>query len=524
MRLRRIIGRSLALTAAAGLGASPMTAPALAADEETSTVDWGACPEDVATTVPLECATLAVPLDHREPDGTTIDVMISRLASANPEERRGVLLLNPGGPGGSGLAQPAQLHDLGIPDSVLDAYDLIGMDPRGVGHSSPVSCGFTADQDYRGNLPPYAPDEAAVAAQAEAAEAIAAQCAANDTEGLMPYMTTANTARDMDAIRAALGEEQISFFGASYGSALGSAYASLFPERSDRIVIDSNLGDTTIGHEGQRLWGLGVEDAFPDFADWAAQRHGSYGLGETAEEVREHYFALAERLDEEPVAGVDGALFRFVVFGGLYSERRYAPSAQFWQSVAASDEQAVREQLEEHGLAPQDSSAPSPHDNAWSSYLAVTCNDTDWPEDVAVYQDAVAEDRERYPMFGAAGANVSPCAFWHNEPIEPKVPIDDEGPRNVLVMQHLRDVATPYAGGLQAREAFGDRAALVTVDGNGHGVYVYGENACALNTATRYLVDGQMPDSDVFCAASTASDLDREAQQRRAEVLDGLTW
>jgi pimeloyl-ACP methyl ester carboxylesterase len=507
MRPRRIIGLSLALAATAGLGASLTTIAANADDNDTdaSGVAWGACPEGVPGTAALECATVPVPLDYDEPDGTTIDIMISRLASPKPEERRGVLLLNPGGPGGSGLGQPTGLVDQGLPTSVTDAYDLIGMDPRGVGHSSPVSCGFTTDQYYLGNVPPYAADEAAVAAQAEAAEAIAAQCAANDTEGLMQHMTTANTARDMDAIRAALGEEQISYYGTSYGSALGSAYASLFPERSDRVVIDGNIGDTALDYDAQRRWGLGVEDSFPTFADWAAQRHGSYGLGETAEEVREHYFALAERLDEQPVAGVDGAAFRYSMFIGLFGKELYGQTAQLWQALAASDEQAVLEQLGEAGLlaaAEQTPGTPAPTDNTWSAFLAVTCNDTDWPEDVATYQEAVAEDRERFPIFGAATANVSPCAFWHNEPAEPQVPISDEGPRNVLIVQHLRDAGTPYEGALMAREAFGDRAALVTVDGDGHGAYVYGdENPCVLNTTTRYLVDGEMPESDVFCEA-----------------------
>ncbi|WP_242504377.1 alpha/beta fold hydrolase [Promicromonospora panici] len=173
------------------------------------------------------------------------------------------------------------MNGRGMPASVLDAYDLIGMDPRGVGHSSPVSCGFTMEQNYPGNVPPYAEDAAAVAEQAKAARRIADQCAANDPEGRMQHMTTANTARDMDVIRTALGEDRLSFYGASYGSALGSAYASLFPERSDRVVVDSNLGATSLDQGALRRFGLGMEDRFPDFAKWAAPRHESYGLGTT---------------------------------------------------------------------------------------------------------------------------------------------------------------------------------------------------------------------------------------------------
>jgi pimeloyl-ACP methyl ester carboxylesterase len=525
MRRRHLVRGGIALAAAAGVTASVMTLPALAAEEEPSAIDWGACPEDVTATG-LECAAVAVPLDYDEPDGETVDVMISRIASQDPDRRRGVLMLNPGGPGGAGLSQPADLIGLGLPTTVADAYDLVGMDPRGVGHSSPVSCGFTDDQAYPGNIPPYAEDEAAVDEWAAQAKAVADQCAAADPDGLMAHMTTANTARDMDFIRESLGEERLSFYGASYGSVLGAAYASLFPDRSDRIVIDSNAGGASMGYGFQRRWGSGMEEAFPDFAEWAAERHKSYGLGATPEAVRDHYFALAERLDEQPVAGVDGAAFRFYVFFTLYAESLYARGAQTWQALAESDEDTVRALLDRHqSAAPAASPGDvSPHDNAWSSYLAVTCNDTDWPEGVDFYREAVAADRETYPMFGAAAANASPCAFWHHDPLEPPVAIEDDGPQNVLILQNLRDVATPYAAAELNREAFGDRARLVSVDEGGHGVYVYDDNPCALNVTTSFLVDGEMPEDDVTCSGAMASglDLDTAAEERRADALERL--
>ena len=535
MDTRRTIRRGLALTAVAGLTGALLAAPAASADETSNGLVWGACPEDVVTAVPLECATVPVPLDHDDPDGTQIEVLISRLASLDPVARQGVLLLNPGGPGGAGLSQPAEMSALGIPTTVLDAYDLIGMDPRGVGHSSPVSCGFTVEQNYPGNIPPYAPDEAAVTEQAEYARTIADQCAANDPEGRMQHMTTANTARDMDLIREALGEKRISFYGASYGSALGSAYASLFPQQSDRIVIDSNLGAASLDQDALRRFSLGMEDRFPDFATWAAERHDSYGLGRTPAQVRENFLALGDQLDREPVDGLDGATFRFYVFVGTYGDAAFPSIAQIWQSVNGGDgEAALRaaEKLESPapgapvtGVEQKSGAAtPSPHDNAFSSFLAVTCNDTDWAEDVETYQRNVAADREAFPLFGAAAANVNPCAFWHNDPIDPPVEINAKGPENVLVIQNLRDPATPHLGAEIASDAFGDRARLVSVDAGGHGVYVYDDNPCALNTTTRFLLDGNLPESDVFCRASTTSglDLDPAAQQDRVDTLARL--
>ncbi|MEU6247657.1 alpha/beta hydrolase [Glycomyces sp. NPDC047010] len=501
---RRRLAIALALAAAGGLGTLAVL-PATAQEpvREADTLDWGACPEDVTSGERLECAAVDVPLDYDEPDGKTVAVMVSRLASPNPEERRGALLLNPGGPGGAGLSQPVEMADLGLPGGVTDAYDLIGMDPRGVGHSTPVSCGFTDEQEYRGNVPPYAVDDAAVAAQADLAEAVAEQCAANDTEGLMPHMTTANTARDMDAIRAALGEEKLSFYGASYGSALGAAYASLFPDTSDRVVIDSNIGGTALDYDAQRRWGSGFEENFQYFAEWAADRDASYGLGDTPDAVQDKYFEIAERLDAEPVAEYDGPLFRFIVFFSLYGEDSFAGVARLWQAVDAGDATAADRALDdlEVPVADGEAGTPSPYDNAWSAYLAVSCNDTDWPEDVATYQENAAADREAHPMYGGAGANINACAFWANEPLEPQVEITDEGPANVLIVQNELDVATPYPGAELNREAFGDRARLVSVEGFGHGVYVYGDNACALNTTTAFLLDGELPEDDVRCEA-----------------------
>ncbi|MBK1784899.1 alpha/beta fold hydrolase [Prauserella sp. ASG 168] len=481
-----------------GLFGTLATAPATADEGSapTAQVEWGECPEDtVAAAAPtvLQCATVPVPLDYADPDGNRIDIMISKLASQNPDKRRGVLMLNLGGPGSPGLSLPADLVSRGIPASVLDSYDLIGMDTRGVGHSAPVSCRFTADQDYGANIPPYAVDDAAVLEQARIAESVAEQCARNDDDGRLRHLTTANTARDLDRIRAALGEEKASFFGLSYGSALGAAYASMFPDTSDRVVLDSNIGDTALGQEGMRRFALGMEETFPDFAKWVAERHGSYGLGRTPAQVRDTYFELAGRLDEQPVAGLDGGMFRFGTLVSLYGESSYAAMAQLWQSLDTYDVDAVKAQLDADELAPAD--------NNWSVFLAVTCNDSEWSEDVDTYRQAVAEDREQFPLFGAASANISPCAFWPHEPAEPRVEITDEGPSNVLLVQNQRDPATPHVGAEMLREEFGDRSRLLSVDGSGHGVYVFGDNPCASNVTTRYLVDGEMPARDKFCRA-----------------------
>ncbi|RDI42004.1 alpha/beta hydrolase [Nocardia mexicana] len=493
-------GRGSVLLAMVALTGT-LAAPASADGDTGAGLHWGACPEKVAAESPeLQCATVPVPVDYAVPDGPAIDLMVSKLASRNAAERRGVLLLNPGGPGGSGLNFGSFLAAHGLPPEVTDSYDLIGMDTRGIGYSAPVSCGFTPDMAYTGNIPPYAVDDAAVTEQAAVAEDVANRCAANDREGRLRGVSTANMARDLDRIRAALGEEKASYYGASYGSALGAAYASMFPERSDRIVLDSNLADTHLDQDGIRRFGLGAEDTFPDFATWAAERDGDYHLGRTPDAVRASYFELAERLDKAPMPELDGRAFRFMTYFGLYGPSKYAATADIWRSVRDGDAEGVRRAVTGDGSAPPPAE-PHTIDNSWSVFLAVTCNDVAWPRGVEPYRTAVAEDRAKYPLYGAAAANVMPCAFWPGAPAEPPVRVAAEGPNNVLLVQNLRDPVTPHRNAELLRAKFGDRARLVSVDQSGHGAYVNHDNACGKATTTDFLVNGKMPEKDTFCAA-----------------------
>jgi len=456
-----------------------------------SSVRWGECPADVAKPG-LECSTLQVPLDYRRPDGRTIEIAISRLASKNPAQRRGVLLTNPGGPGGGGLDYPFILA-YGMSQTVLDAYDVIGFDPRGVAHSTPVTCDLTEEQLSAGSLPVYADTPAEVVAQIEPSKALAEQCAAAETADLLPYVTTANTARDLDRIRVALGEETISYDGGSYGTYLGAVYTTLFPERSDRIVLDSALGPGGYDVTAMRRFARGLEERFPDFAAFAAAAP-EYGLGTTPAEVSATYFELAARLDEAPVQGVNGTAFRWITHGGLYSDYGFANLAANWQALLA-----------DQPLPPSPIPLPPNPENAVASRYTVTCGDSRWPTSVLSYQVDVAVDRIRYPMLGGSSANIGPCAFWP-DPVEPPVRIGGStgsGPRNVLVVQNLRDPGTPLVGARELRRAFGDRARLVTADQGGHGVYPFGANQCANDAVTTFLTTGQQPPRDLACAAET---------------------
>ncbi|NKE59618.1 alpha/beta hydrolase [Lentzea sp. PSKA42] len=455
------------------------------AAEPESTVTWGACPANVAP-LGLECGTVKVPLDHAKPKGQKIEISISRLASKKPEKRRGVLLTNPGGPGGEGMTFPFALKALGLPQDVQDAYDVIGIDPRGVGNSTPVTCDLTQEQKLKGNVPPYAVTQADVTKWAEESRKIANQCATSRTAWMLPHVSTANAARDMDQIRQALKEPKASFLGYSYGTHLGAVYATLFPNRTDRVVLDSSLPAKGWDVEGGRGFGRGVEDRFPDFAKWVAARP-EYGLGTTPQQVRDKFFDLAARLDQKPVPGIDGPMFRFLTFAFIYGDRTFPTLAEYWQA------------LDTGKPLPEEEPAPDP-DNAISSRLYTVCNDSRWPTSVSTYQRNVAIDRVRYPMFGAAAANIQPCAFWP-DPEERPISVGDRGPANVMIAQNDRDPATPLTGAQDMRRALGKRAVMVSADQGGHGAYVLAPNKCLNGAVTSFLLDGKRPAHDLRCAA-----------------------
>ncbi|MCO8276258.1 alpha/beta hydrolase [Actinoplanes sp. TRM 88003] len=479
--MRKALSVTLAVAVAAVTTAAATSRP--------SPLKWGPCPAEVLSPA-LRCTTVQVPLDYARPDGRQIDIAVSRVVSKKPSERRGVLLTNPGGPGGEGLSYPGLIINPAIPEPlpqiVQDRYDIIGFDPRGVGRSAPVTCDVTPAQIARRNLP-YPETAVDVRKDARIAQAIARQCATSETASLLPHITTANTARDMDRIRQALGEPKISYWGTSYGTYLGAVYTTLFPQRSDRFVLDSNLGPKGFDHQAFQRTAVGMEDRFPDFAKFAAA-NPQYGLGATPKQVRAKFFELATRLAQKPVQGVDGSLFRGITFDHLYSDLGLTTLAATWQALDTN-----------RPLPPEPPAANL--DNLISSRHHVLCGDSRWPTAVRRYQRDVAAYRHAYPLLGAASANITPCAYWP-APIERPVRISDRGPANVLMVQNLRDPGTPMVGARELRQAFGNRARMVTADQGGHGAYVLlARNTCANDTVTTFLATGQRPQHDRACPA-----------------------
>lgn len=471
---------------------------------------WGTCPQPADGTSlnpQLACGTLTVPLNYRDPAGAKIQVAVSRLATAKPGKRHGVLLLNPGGPALGGLDMPSTMAPA-LPKSVLDGYDLIGFDPRGVEHSTPQSCGLT-DPTVTG-LFPYPAADGSITKNVALAKADAAQCAHGAGENLK-YYNTANAARDMDRIRQALGENKISYWGQSYGTYLGAVYRSLFPDRTDRMILEGNVNPANVwADEVADTWGRGMADRFPDAARVAAAQNAGLGLGRTVAQVTQTYLTLAARLDRTPapVSGtsqsVDGPTLRNVTYALLLHNETLPLLTQFWKATAdladgrlSDADGTVLKQV----FADSPSTPGVPADNQATMFLALVCGDAAWPHAVNGYAVRTAADRKAWPLTAGMPANIWTCAFW-NKPIEAPVAVTATGSRNTLILQNRRDNATPWEGGLGLHQALGDKSVLVGVDNGGH--YVYNEgSACADKAAIDFLTAGHLPNRDVYCTDVT---------------------
>ncbi|MEV0280002.1 alpha/beta hydrolase [Streptomyces sp. NPDC050610] len=500
--------RTLAFPLAAAAAALTMTAPgAEAAGTATGTatgtaappvpVTWSAC-EGKGLDPRQECATVSVPLDYRAPDGPRLDLAVSRIRSEHPDRRRGALLLIPGGPGGSSWKDPsAKLAKL--PRSVRDTYDIVGFDPRGVGRSAPISCGLSHEDVALTAIRAWPGPGGDISRNAASARRTADACL-RDGGPVLRGVSTVNEARDIDSVRRALGEEKLSAWGVSYGTYVGSVYATMFPDRTDRVVLDSN--DDPNPALVERGWlanaAVGAEDRFPDFAKWAtARERGADRLARTPAEIRPLFLRLAARLDRHPLpwpganpAELNGNVLRQTLYDALYDDGRFAALAQLIRAAADPGHRALPAPAGPSDATMQNSAAMA---------VATLCNDVSWPKSVPAYAEAVAANRTRYPLTAGQPAGITPCAFWPTAPVDKPIHVTPRGPSNILLIQNLRDPATPYSGALKLRHAFGDRARMVAVDAGGHGSYLAHGNACGDALVTAYLATGQRPERDVTC-------------------------
>jgi pimeloyl-ACP methyl ester carboxylesterase len=499
--------------------AAPATPAALAAPAApAAAVAWKEC--GTSDYPALQCASLRVPLDHARPAGRQITLALSRVPHT-ARTFQGPLLVNPGGPGGSGLTLAGFVASA-LPRSVAAQYDVIGFDPRGVGRSTPaLDC-------VPGHFRPVRPDSVPATpglerANLDRAKSFAAACGRKYAD-LLPYIDTVSAAEDMDSVRQALGARTISYFGYSYGTYLGAVYAKLHPERVRRLVLDSIVDPTGVWYEDN----LGQDHAFDDrhraLMAWIAKYDAAYGLGRDPAKVEAEWYAMRAALAKRPAGGKVGASELEDTFmpGGYYNGYWPYLADAFAAYVHHQDTGPLVKAYE--NFAAVDASG----DNGYSVYTAVQCRDASWrrswnhwsTDTWAVYGKAP------FMSWNNTWYNA-PCAFWPTGTLKP-VDVTNGKLPPALLFQATDDAATPYPGGVTVHRLLAGSGLVVEEGGGNHGITLSG-NACLDRHLSAYLSDGTVPHgggtADAVCAKSpdpTPLKAKTASTSSRSTTLHGL--
>jgi pimeloyl-ACP methyl ester carboxylesterase len=425
-----------------------------------------------------------VPVDYAHPSGDKLNLAVIRLPASNRPSRIGSLIMNPGGPGGSGVdfLRGAASH---FPDEIRQRFDLVSFDPRWVGRSQGLQCLSDSQQERF-----FAATSRAelLATAAELAQACRPHMAA------LSHSTTFDVARDLESLRAALGDRAITYLGFSYGTLLGQAYAILFPSRIRAMALDGPVDPTLSWQDFDRGYADGFEEELEAFAAWCSKQNCP--LGASPAQVSAAVDAMVTRLNRTPqVAGtrrLTGALAIAGLLDGLLSEGGWPSLREALRDLRGGDGGAL--------LAMSDDWVgrdPSGHyDHRLEAYTAVSCSDRPYPKEMSAYDDAAQAAARSAPLFGAAITYGDlPCAFW---PVHGAAwPQRPSGSTPILIVGTTGDPATPFAW---ARAVAGrlSHGVLLIHRGEGHTAYL-GDDPCIERTVDRYLLAVSSPGSGLVC-------------------------
>ncbi len=506
MSLRR--GLAAAAAAAAALAmltagystratAPPAPEPTTLAGYYAQRLDWQPCDNG------FECARLLVPFDYARPGGRRFSLPVIKLPAAEPSRRVGALVVNPGGPGGSGV-QYALGARSEFPSAVLARFDVVGFDPRGVAASEPaLTCMTGPELDTylaTDDMPASAAQLAGIVAQSKL---YAARCGQHSA-ALLPYVGTQNAARDMDVLRAALGEQQLTYLGKSYGTYLGTWYAQLFPRRVRALVLDGAVDPETPSLQQDVTQAEGFQVALRSFAAWCLAGAACplrSGPGTSVDAAVARLQALIVRANSVPLANklgdgqvADGAMLLSGVAAALYS-KSYWTDLETGLADAFAGDGTVLVQLANLLF---ERNPNGTYSNLADADTSIGCLDRPWPRSLASWQAAATTAARAAPLFGPPIVwGTLTCAYWP-VPAYPLPRISAAGARPILVVGTLRDPATPYRW---AQALAGDLSSGVLLGWNGDGHTAYGEgSACVDAIVNDYLISLAVPRSGMVCS------------------------
>jgi len=491
---------ALALTAGCSRvvdGRAVLVAPRVGAP-----MKWGPCraaPGDAVEIAPeAQCGRIAVPVDYAKPDGDVAELALIRFPATG--NKIGSLVINPGGPGESGIEAAAGI-DQTLPQQVRERFDLVGFDPRGVASSTPaVWCNSDADNDRLRADPMVDYSPAGVEHIEDETKAFVARCVDKMGKDFLANVGTANVVKDLDAIRAAIGDDKLTYLGYSYGTRIGSAYAEAYPQNVRAMIFDGAVDPNADPIEADINQAAAFQDAFDDYAADCA-KDPNCPLGTDPAKSVDVYKSLVDPLVDKPAMTADprGLSYGDAIVGTIMA--LYSPN--LWRHLT----KGLSELVDGRGdtmLALADMymrrDAQGRYTNATDARIAVNCVDEPPISDRAKVVEKDRRMREVAPFISygefTGNAPLSTCAFWPVPPTTEPHSVSATDLPPTVVVSTSGDPATPYQAGVDLARQLG--GGLITFDGTQHTVVFQGEN-CVDDYAIGYLIDGTMPPPDAKC-------------------------
>ncbi|UWF78725.1 alpha/beta fold hydrolase [Microbacterium sp. EF45047] len=458
------------------------------------TLEWKACPTAGPS---FDCTTVTAPLDWDDPDAGEIELAVVRHQSAG--EPQGSLLINPGGPGASGFDFVAESLGYAVGPDLIESFDVVGFDPRGVGRSTAVTCLDAEAMDaYLYGIPEVERGTPEWEAELTARNAEFAEACEANSAGILPHITTENAARDLDLLRAVLGDTELNYLGYSYGTFLGATYAKLHPERATGLVLDGAIDPSIPGLEVGATQALGFEKALRAYLESCLDT-AECPFNGTVDQALTDFRALLAAVARVPLPNGDGRMLGVDtmvtgVIQALYSE-------EYWPYLSSALTGVLEGEPSEMFFLADNYNGRDEHgqylDNSTEAFRAYNCMDYPVEDDPAAEEATMARIREGAPTFAPYWEGPDPCEVWPHPPTGTRGEIAAPGSGPILVVGTTNDPATPYEWS-ESLAAQLEQGVLITRVGEGHTGYNKG-NTCVDRAVEEFLIEGTVPQDGLRC-------------------------
>ncbi len=453
-------------------------------------IEWNTC--EGSTSTEVECGNIEVPFDYSDPDKGSFVLYVKKHNAANPADRIGSMMVNPGGPGfgGSSLADDAEYY---FSQDLIDRFDIIAWDPRGTGESTPaVDCVDTFDEYFGLDSPPETPEEKQ--ALIDASQAFNDKCAENSGT-ILPYISTRASAQDINSLRLALGEEKVSFFGFSYGSELGTTWATMFPETVRAIVVDGAVDPNASSIQEGMNQAKGFEGQLATFLKQCSERttcefHNNGDAEAAFDKLVLDIDAKPLEVSKDRTPVTQGVLFTAVA-QAMYSDYYWPQLSEALSAAQNGDGEGILQLYDDYYQRKADGT----YGNELEAFLAISCLDDPGATSTKEVDSHIEDFIAAAPRLGGNFAYGYSCALW---PVKQaaKVSITGKGAGPIVVVGTTGDPATPLESTRKMAQGL-EQGILIVVDANQH--TGYGANNCVVKAVDDYLIKLTVPAKDLTC-------------------------